>query len=126
MIQTEHPLTEYATRAYIACALWSSVGEDEAPLDDTFSVSDVTGETLDAMRGDVAAFLAELSADGVDWQPAMGAEQLGHDLWLTRNHHGAGFWDRGLGDLGDDLTRRAQAMGSSDLHVGDDGDLYVM
>lgn len=23
------------TRAYIACALWSSVGEDERPLDDT-------------------------------------------------------------------------------------------
>lgn len=22
------------------------------------------------------------------------AEQIGHDLWLTRNGHGAGFWDR--------------------------------
>ena len=22
------------------------------------------------------------------------AEQVGHDLWLTRNGHGAGFWDR--------------------------------
>ncbi|MCK5613434.1 hypothetical protein KAR91_66805 [Candidatus Pacearchaeota archaeon] len=21
-------------------------------------------------------------------------EQLGHDFWLTRNGHGAGFWDR--------------------------------
>ena len=22
-------------------------------------------------------------------------EMVGHDLWLTRNSHGAGFWDRG-------------------------------
>lgn len=22
-------------------------------------------------------------------------EQAGHDFWLTRNGHGAGFWDRG-------------------------------
>ena len=26
--------------------------------------------------------------------------QIGHDLWLTRNGHGAGFWDRGLGAQG--------------------------
>ena len=24
------------------------------------------------------------------------AEQAGRDFWLTRNGHGAGFWDRGL------------------------------
>jgi hypothetical protein len=32
------------------------------------------------------------------------AEQAGHDLILTANHHGAGFWDRGLGAAGDALT----------------------
>lgn len=31
-------------------------------------------------------------------------EQCGHDFWLTRNGHGAGFWDRGLGDIGEMLT----------------------
>ena len=27
-------------------------------------------------------------------------DQCGHDFWLTRNGHGAGFWDRGLADTG--------------------------
>lgn len=30
--------------------------------------------------------------------------QFGHDYWLTRNGHGAGFWDRGLGEVGDKLS----------------------
>ena len=29
---------------------------------------------------------------------------LGHDLRMTSGGHGVGFWDRGLGDLGDRLT----------------------
>jgi hypothetical protein len=35
----------------------------------------------------------------------------GHDFALTRNRHGAGFWDRGLGDLGARLTDAAHAYG---------------
>ncbi len=31
-------------------------------------------------------------------------EQCGHDLILTANGHGAGFWDRGLGEAGGRLT----------------------
>lgn len=31
-------------------------------------------------------------------------EQIGHDFWLTRCGHGSGFWDRGLGEVGDKLT----------------------
>ena len=39
------------------------------------------------------------------------AEQCGHDLVLTANHHGTGFWDRGLpGDAGDKLTEAAHGM----------------
>ena len=38
------------------------------------------------------------------------AEQAGHDLILTANHHGAGFWDRGLGDAGRELTNACKGM----------------
>lgn len=34
--------------------------------------------------------------------------QCGHDLVLTANHHGAGFWDRGLGSAGDVLSDAAK------------------
>ncbi len=38
-------------------------------------------------------------------------EQFGHDFILTRNGHGAGFWDRGLGDAGRRLTDAAKTFG---------------
>lgn len=43
-------------------------------------------------------------------------EYAGHDFWLTRAGHGAGFWDRGLGELGDRLSAAATAYGSPDDH----------
>jgi hypothetical protein len=55
----------------------------------------------------------------------LSAAQVGHDFWLTRNGHGAGFWDRGIGDYGDALTEHAHSFGASDVYVGDDGRLYV-
>jgi hypothetical protein len=33
----------------------------------------------------------------------------GHDFWLTRNGHGAGFWDRGLGEVGENLLLRPKS-----------------
>ena len=46
------------------------------------------------------------------------ADYIGHDLWLTRNHHGAGFWDRGYPkDLADRLTELSQSLGERSLMV---------
>lgn len=41
------------------------------------------------------------------------ADQVGHDLWLTRNGHGAGFWDRPeiYGQHADTFTGMARAQG---------------
>lgn len=41
-------------------------------------------------------------------------EQLGHDLWLTRNGHGAGFWDRDF-EHKDIFTALARAQGAHDV-----------
>lgn len=46
--------------------------------------------------------------------------QCGHDFALTRNGHGAGFWDRGYGDVGDRLTDAARAYGEHSV-LTDDG-----
>lgn len=51
-------------------------------------------------------------------------EQVGHDFYLTRNCHGAGFWDRGNGKMGDELTELAHPYGGFELYLGDDGLLY--
>ena len=51
--------------------------------------------------------------------------QIGCDFWLTRNGHGAGFWDRELGRFGDAITASAERFKTLDVVVGDDGQLYL-
>lgn len=36
---------------------------------------------------------------------------LGSDLYLTANHHGAGYWDRGAGGIGQEMTEAAYKIG---------------
>lgn len=51
--------------------------------------------------------------------------RLGHDFWLTRNHHGAGFWDGRWGELGDALDAACEEFGDCELYTGDDNLIYV-
>lgn len=46
---------------------------------------------------------------------------LGHDFALTREGHGAGFWDRGLGETGDVLTSAAECHRGEGLSAGPAG-----
>lgn len=112
-------------RGYVECALWSSSDQTDdqggEPLDANYSPDDIATESLMRMTLDCDAFMTECAADLADIE----AGQAGHDFWLTRNGHGAGFWDRGLGDLGERLSDAARVHGSSDLYVGDDGALYI-
>lgn len=84
-------------------------------LDGDYGVDDLHPETLDAMREDCTNFLNANREDLAGMDPG----QAGHDFWLTRHHHGAGFWDRGLGDLGDRLTKAAHPYGDFSLWVDD-------
>jgi hypothetical protein len=116
---------ERAARAYVACALWSSTDEEGEPLSDNYSADDVSFGSMANMVEDVASFLETVWADDRDLDMSrLEPEQIGIDFWLTRNHHGAGFWDRGLGDLGDALTEIAHFYGEAYLWTGEDGRVY--
>ena len=112
--------------AYIIAALWSTNDEsNEAggyPLDQTYGIEDLAPKTLAKMEADCTKF----QADNKDLLEAskMDDEQAGHDFWLTRCGHGAGYWDRGLEEVGDQLTAACDKWGSVDLYVGDDGRIY--
>ena len=86
--------------AYITCALWSSNDEsDESggqPMDSNYSESDIAPETLAEMTGDCERFCSENAAllESACERPGYNMARAGHDFWLTRNGHGAGFWDR--------------------------------
>jgi len=125
------------TEAYIEAAIWSSMDEsDESggrPIDENYGPEDLSSEALSAMSDDCRRFQADNEADldeyesvvatGPEWTPS---EQAGHDFWLTRNGHGAGFWSRDVGEVGDRLSKAAEQFGEQYLYVGDDGKLYVM
>lgn len=104
---------------YLVAALWSST-DDETPLDDNYSISDISKETLSKLKTIANSFYQEayeMIKNDVD--------QAGHDFWLTQNGHGAGFWDGDWKEHGDALTVLAKKHKEVDLYVGDDGKLYI-
>lgn len=107
--------------SYIACALWSSTDEHGEPLDAVFSDQDISGGSFLKMREECEDFIDANREDLRGLDPA----QAGHDLWLTRNSHGAGFWDRGVGARGDRLSAAARLMGEQRIYEGPGGFLYV-
>lgn len=109
-----------------ATALWSTPAEEEDDyemLDEVFNISHVEGEAEVKLIELIDKFF-EKAGDLLDGYP-MDAAQIGHDLILTTNGHGAGFWDRGLGELGQKLTAVCEDLDEYTLYVGDDGNLYV-
>lgn len=106
--------------------MWSEVTENGESLDSLYVVEHIARDTIKALEGDVTDFINRvLDEDDQAWRYVRdNPEQAGHDFILTRNRHGAGFWDRGLGDLGDRLTKYARDAGQFSLYVGDDGFLY--
>jgi len=112
------------TIAYIEAALCSSTDNSDeqggAPLDANYGLDDIAPETLASIVNDCKAF-QEAHADDIGSE----SERAGHDFWLTRNGHGAGFWDGDWeDDVGERLTEASHAYGSVDFYVGDDGLLY--
>jgi len=113
---------------YLECAEFTMDEELQALADVEWSDN---AESIAAER--VAQFLAvvgesHIAAYREQYTPSHGydIEQcLGHDIWYTSNGHGVGFWDRGLGDLGERLTTASKAIRSHDVYAGDEGLLYL-
>lgn len=125
--------------SYVEAALWSSTDEsDESggrPTDENYSSDDLDDECKALMRKDCTTFIersvklllvAERLYDTGRWAKPHGRSSVvtmaGHDFWLTRNGHGAGFWD---GDwpkgIGEGLDAIAKTFGEFNLYVNDSG-----
>lgn len=106
---------------YIEAAIWADMPED----DSCGNIDEVAPESLELAKTDIAQFLCfakfQLPIYPCD------AAQMGHDIWLTRNGHGAGFWDRTEleGDLGQILTQYAEDIGPREIYRGDDDLIYI-
>lgn len=124
------------TRAYITAALWSSTDESDesggVPLDENYSPEDIAPQTMETMKADCADFQTANAELLVRWysEAKESPERAGHDFWLTRNRHGAGFWDRWnsgtpQGVIGKQLTEASHSYGEVSLYVGDDGQIWA-
>lgn len=130
------PALDPFTRAYIEAALWAETDNTTdaggRPFDVNYSMADLAPELFARMLADCAEFQAahaeiivEASRTRPNHPQRTAAEFAGHDFWLTRNGHGAGFWD---GDWTEPaaslLTAAAEKFGEMDLYIGDDGLIY--
>lgn len=115
-------------RSYMECALWSS-SDNETSLDAHYSFDDIPPETWEKAKTDCRKFLEGNGLLDFENLEDYNASDAGHDFWLTRNRHGAGFWDRTqleADDLGDKLTQYIHDnFKEINLIVGGDGKLYL-
>lgn len=123
-------------RSYVGAALWSSADE-ESHLVENYEPEKLAPATLESMLADCARFYdankehihcdgAPLSREFEGSIAAREAAMAGHDFWLNRCGHGAGFWD---GDWPEPaasaLDTASKGFGNVDLYVGDDGQIYA-
>jgi hypothetical protein len=110
----EHPDLDQ----YIATALWST---DDSNGDSLARVGyDLSDATRLEMNVDLTAFCALVGSAGLaDHQEIIDGD-LAHDFWLTRNHHGSGFWGGDYPETGDRLSELSKKMGECELYVDDD------
>ncbi len=123
--------------SYIETALWSSTDEQGVPLDNSrYADIELANETIKRMYADCESFekqadiliesYRQSDGDGTSGNYSARRERIAHDFWLTRNHHGAGFWDGDYPEpLGKQLTDLAHSFPECDLYVGDDGKFYI-
>lgn len=126
-------------RSYVGTAFWATNAnpDDWEPLDANFDISDLAPATIESMLADCARFYdankeyihcddAPLARDFEGSIAAREAAMAGHDFWLTRCGHGAGFWD---GDRPEPVKAKLDAasceFGYVDLYVGDDGQIHA-
>ena len=109
------------SQAYLECALWSSIDVVDGMDVELDSVgNDLAPDTRAEMEADCVKFEAENSTDLWEYGTR---SRGGHDFWLTRNGHGAGFWEDDT-PVGNRLTEACKAYGEYTLYIGDDGLIY--
>ena len=133
-------------RGYLDCQLWAQIDYERSnadtgdgpKLDANYSLDDIADEYVEKVETEFRALVTEhplavrmylnwratrhAGRNGQivlirDTRPAYDSSQFGHDFYLTRERHGTGFWDRGLGTLGDYLTDVAHWAGSAETIV---------
>ncbi|NDF15812.1 hypothetical protein EB061_10905, partial [bacterium] len=101
------------------------------PFDRNYSLADLAPCALAIAADHCAQFCVDNASDLATVADLCDDSRAGHKFWLNRNGHGTGFWDEYFGP--DESLRAAfrrlsdasKVWGSSDLYLGDDGQIYL-
>lgn len=122
------------TSAYINCMFCLTNDElnpeGGEPLDKKYDIKDIDPPSLAKIVVDCKAFQEKHAEDieggyirSVEWSDL---DMAGNDFWLTRNGHGAGFWDGNWKEeAGKRMTETSKSMGEVCPYVGDDNKIYI-
>lgn len=106
----------------VEACLWSTIpsanDEESQDLVEPADSYEISSEEIGKLRGTIShhlsgwflenyKLLTQAVAEGFSWY------RVGFDFWLSAEGHGSGFWDVGLGELGDNID--ATVTGYGDL-----------
>ena len=112
-------------RGYAEAALGNSTDDTGEPLDKDYSITNLSTESLLSAWAECTRFIRENETDLTH----LDDDLAGHNLWLSRNFHDAGFFDTRVNDESagfamQQLTHASHAYGEIDLYLGDDRKLH--
>ena len=95
-------INAYIEAIYFTDACYIDEPNENTPLDESFERESII---------DCLAFYSRIEL----YLSPENISQAGHDFWLTRNRHGAGFWDRGdlYGQFSQKFTDLAHTFGEA-------------
>lgn len=128
IINEAYGLHPDALTSYIETALWSSTDTDDEPMDSKYDISDVGDEFKMKAKSDLSDFIKKAEEEGVleayldAWEGRGAWGQLGHNFWLSRNGHGAGFFDdqNAEPEVQEKMQDIAETFGEAYLDIGHD------
>lgn len=122
------PMPDEFVRQYLETALWSSnndVVDPEGhghPMDDDYGVEDFSERAREQATRECTEFWMKNWRD-IEDDPS----RAGHDFWLTRNGHGAGFWDGDWPEeAGERLSDAAKEFGEQNIYPNEEGEVEIL
>jgi hypothetical protein len=107
---------------------WYGINESDY-LDEHFGIDDFSDESLDRAESDCVEFFNRIEDLIGRARRFANSSHIAYDFWLTRQGHGAGFWDGDYADetddVGDELSKVAAEFGECYIVIGEDGQLHI-
>ena len=107
---------EEVLTSYLETLLWSEFIDEN-------TIYDFCDESKQKAKLEIALFMEEInkSKKAIKEANRYTAESLGHNFLLSRNHHGAGFFD----ENNDTLQSLSNKFAECNAYVGDDNKIYI-